>query len=444
MSLISIIFTLSVLSPALHLQAAEAFETAQAERRDAPLMQDIWTGNVDGIVYQLSTGVSIFDPSLSRLGTIDAVTMALGHKAWGSPSQHVEQVKALILTHVDPTSGDNALTRATKNQDRQRIQQLLAEPTVSRQAPQPLDLISQQKDTKIEWLTRRLVETTTQVQSLQDQVHIPDQFRTPSDPAMPDVFATKLEIVFREARQLVMSIVRTGTLDKEIKKQMAKRLLQTLNSSASEETCEKYIETDSNFLKATLVAFFTKELFKGFADNAFDVDVTSIPGSPHYQDRKLARHESKKRFDQMSAWSGADLLKQDEDFKIWHHSVKTRIAKTWKETGLPELTPLDWEALPEGDIRNGFLALCKHIWGLHKLARAYPAQPELIRFASNSPVRTDYATSHYHTEYVEEKELEPVSHEELSHYRVLFQVFPGFQLDSKKMSADVYYDFANP
>lgn len=124
---------IGLLYAGLHLQAAE-----RASQVDSALMQAIWRGEIETVKRELAVA-SIFDKTLSKAG-VDAVTYALGHKAWGSPSLHAEEVKRLILNHIDPVTGDNAFLHAIKTEDIERAAQLLAEPTLDFMSPQSLAL----------------------------------------------------------------------------------------------------------------------------------------------------------------------------------------------------------------------------------------------------------------------------------------------------------------
>lgn len=128
-----LICAMSLLYTGLNLQATE-----QVPQVDSPLMKAIWKGDVSGVSQELKTS-SIFDKTLSKSG-VDAVEYALKHMSWGSKSQHAEKVKALILNHIDPATGDNAFMRAIKEWDLKQIQRLSAEPTVDFASPQLLEL----------------------------------------------------------------------------------------------------------------------------------------------------------------------------------------------------------------------------------------------------------------------------------------------------------------
>lgn len=79
-----LICAMSLLYAGLSLQATE-----QVPQVDSPLMIAIWKGDLEKVKQELATS-SIFDKTLSKAG-VDAVQYALGHKAWGSKSQHAEK-----------------------------------------------------------------------------------------------------------------------------------------------------------------------------------------------------------------------------------------------------------------------------------------------------------------------------------------------------------------
>lgn len=128
-----------------------------------------------------------------------------------------------------------------------------------------------------------------------------------------------------------------------------------------------------------LVATLSKELFSNFQCDSFDNVSTLIPDANTAAAQTARRQRFASLFHVIVQSADEDFT--SPDFEQWFQAWKTRVFALWKRGKWPLFTKKSQDALKR---------IAKLVWSLHKLIRAYPTPPELIRFGAHSMSLQEY------------------------------------------------------
>lgn len=222
------------------------------------------------------------------------------------------------------------------------------------------------------------------------------------------------------------------------------------------------------FRRAMFMASFGKELFAHFENDSFDEQANTTPLYPFiqqdfnrqkiaYMERKRGERQAKglvledKGEDErlFPAWydwymqqqrrlryiadfkevvetAARHLFTGNPKFMVWVEGLKTRLARAWMNG---DMTSFEKVFIVKGEekIEIQFLEACKQVWALHKMVRAFPFQPEMIRFVIGHEVLAQRCTSSFSVKEDENGNALPFKHENMA---IVCTVFPGFQIDN--------------
>jgi hypothetical protein len=293
-------------------------------------------------------------------------------------------------------------------------------------------------------LKAKLDAALEQQKALEARVHVPGTHKS-SEPASPTLFFNHLEITFKEGRcyiSVVERLIRSSLQKSEI---VARLIAHATNGKCSAADAPPLT---SYFIHALVLGSLQRELFAYFESDTFDATSTNIPLSVDAEERKRNRHEMKKQFDAILSIRASDLLTSDPAFALWFNNLRCRLQQAWcgSSTETSAETHDLWTTCFEvagADSSRYLLNLARFVWGLHKLARAYPLQPEIIRFASGHQVVPMLCDSYYNKDEDEENDQDPPTAEKLMQAVVYTTVFPGFQLDNIPSKCNVVWYWPN-
>ncbi len=190
------------------------------------------------------------------------------------------------------------------------------------------------------------------------------------------------------------------------------------------------------FRRAMFIASFSKELFAHFENDSFDEQANTTPLYPFiqqdfnhqkiaYMERKRGERQAKglvledkgederlfpawydwymqqqrrlryiADFKEVMETAARHLFTGNPKFMVWVEELKTRLARAWVNSDMASFEKV-FIVKGEEKIEIQFLEACKQVWALHKMVRAFPFQPEMIRFVIGHEVLAQRCTSSF-------------------------------------------------
>lgn len=241
----------------------------------------------------------------------------------------------------------------------------------------------------------------------ENSIHIPDDFG--DECVYPDEFFEDLRNIFKKLKFII-----------EDKKQMCKKVVYSLLKKHNLNVPVNHTIPDSTVTTSVILAdiaktanidednlsvvwtmsTISKVLFQHFELDSFDIISTIIP--KYIVPTK--RRDHRKSF--LDAYHTIKAEKEYEKypFNKWFDDFKNRLAIEFLQN--KEII----------EFANKLHDVANDIYALHKLARAYPNIPEIVRIGKDDVMNTKYGKFFI---------------EGLNNENVSFTVFPGFVIDSQ-------------